>query len=169
MIEVVADTGPLLHLTEADGFYLFQWVNLHVPPQVIVEMRYHRPDWQITSEIFCEQLEQEYALKSQLWQLAGLLDAGEAEAIALGQQIRVDWLLTDDAAARLFAEQLGLEVHGSLGVVLWAAVHGYLTYSEADGVLSRLAASSLWLSPRILDEARSALHTIFGVEGKSKR
>jgi len=89
------------------------------------------------------------------------LDAGEAEAIALARQIQADWFLTDDAAARLFAQALGLEVHGSLGIVLWAAVAGHLNRAAAEAVLNRLAQSSLWVSARVLAEARSALDQLF--------
>jgi predicted nucleic acid-binding protein len=59
------------------------------------------------------------------WLQAGLLDRGEAQALALAAQVKADWLLTDDAAARVVASQQGLEVHGSLGVILWAAATGH--------------------------------------------
>jgi predicted nucleic acid-binding protein len=89
------------------------------------------------------------------------LDAGEAEAIALAKQVAADWLLTDDAAARLFASALGVEVHGSLGILLWAAAAGHLDRIKAEAALSGLAASSLWISRRVLEEARSALQRVF--------
>jgi predicted nucleic acid-binding protein len=114
------------------------------------------PEW-----ITTDTLAAPYASEAAAWQQAGLLDAGEAEAIALVRQIRADWLLTDDAAARLFAEELGLEVHGSLGVVLWAAALGHMVRTEAEQILTRLAASSLWISSRVLVEARAALDEIF--------
>jgi len=95
------------------------------------------------------------------WQHAGLLDAGEAEAVALVRQIGADWLLTDDNAARLFAGALGIEAHGSLGIVLWAAAAGHANQDEATAILDRLAQSSLWVSAQILTEAREALTQIF--------
>jgi len=96
-----------------------------------------------------------------IWQQAELLDSGEAEALALVNQIHADWFLTDDAAARLLAQSLNLEVHGSLGIVLWAAAVGHLSKGEAEQVLERLYHSSLWVSTRILAEARSALTSMF--------
>jgi len=95
------------------------------------------------------------------WQQAGLLDIGEAEAIALARQINAQWLLTDDAAARLFAQTIGLEVHGSLGIVLWAAAMKYLGRTEAEATLNRLAQSSLWVSARVLAQAKAALDQLF--------
>jgi len=54
-----------------------------------------------------------------------------------------------------------LEVHGSLGVVLWGAATGHFQRQEAEDALEALAGSSLWISSRILDEARAALRQIF--------
>jgi hypothetical protein len=104
-----------------------------------------------------EVLSTPYDEKAIAWQQAGLLDAGEAEAIALARQVQADWFLTDDTAARLFAQVLGLEVHGSLGIVLWAAAVGHLNQTAAEAALNHLARSSLWVSARVLAEARSAL------------
>ena len=89
------------------------------------------------------------------------MDPGEAHALALALQISADWLLTDDAAARLVAQQHGVEVHGSLGVVLWAAAVGHLDRTEAETTLEALSRSSLWISARVLEEARGALRQIF--------
>src|SRR4051812_20673692 len=63
----------------------------------------------------------------------------------------------DDSAARFLAVHEGIEVHGSLGVVLWAAFTGLWDKGSCKVALDRLAASSLWLSPRVLREARKAL------------
>ncbi len=95
-----------------------------------------------------------FAGEAAAWRQAGLLDPGEAEAVALARQINAQWLLTDDAAARLFGQSLSLEVHGSLGVVLWAAAVGRLNRADAEAALDRLAQSSLWISAKVLAEAR---------------
>ena len=89
------------------------------------------------------------------------MEAGEAEAIALACQLSAAWFLTDDAAARVFAASLGLEVHGSLGLVLWAAARKHLGHEEAAAALDRLAHSSLWISARVLAEAQAALDRLF--------
>ncbi|MBI4589130.1 MAG: DUF3368 domain-containing protein [Candidatus Rokubacteria bacterium] len=81
--------------------------------------------------------------------------------MVLARSLSADWVLTDDAGARIIASLLGLEVHGSLGVILWAAASGHLERGQALSVLERLAKSSLWISPGILDEARQALEKLF--------
>jgi predicted nucleic acid-binding protein len=51
----------------------------------------------------------------------------------------------------------GLEVHGFLGVVLWNVAHGNLSRSKGEQALDALKRSSLWLSEKILEEARKAV------------
>jgi acetylornithine deacetylase/succinyl-diaminopimelate desuccinylase-like protein len=46
------------------------------------------------------------------------LGAGELESLCLMANVPQAILLTDDAAARLVAEKLGYEVHGTIGVVV---------------------------------------------------
>ncbi len=159
MRRVVTNTGPLSHLQEAGVLDLMSLTGeVHLPPSVAQEIAYLLPSWRSPSWLqVVDALAVPYAEEALTWQQAGLLDAGEAEAIALARQLRADWLLTDDAAARLVAQSLGIEVHGSLGVVLWAAAVGHLDRPRAEAALDGLARSSLWISARVLREARSAL------------
>lgn len=68
--------------------------------------------------------------------------------------------LTDDAAARLLATSLGLQARGSLGVILWLAGQQKISHHEASRHLENLARTSLWVSSRVLAEARSALEKL---------
>jgi len=101
-------------------------------------------------------------VKQGVWQAAGGLHAGEAEALVLARQKKADWFLTDDAATRLFVSMLGIEVHGSLGIVLWSAAKRHITRKETEEALNRLEQSSLWLSKKIYEEAREALDDMYG-------
>jgi predicted nucleic acid-binding protein len=86
------------------------------------------------------------------------VDIGEAEAIALALQQHSDWLLTDDAQARQFAESLGLEVHGSIGLLLWTVASGLVENREhAHRLLGGLKRSSLWISERVVIAAARAI------------
>jgi predicted nucleic acid-binding protein len=137
--------------------------EVYIPKAVDVEMRYLYPTWrtQRLPWVKVEALVEPFTAESIAWQQAGLLDLGEAEAVALASQLQADWLLTDDAAARLVAQAQGLEVHGSLGVVLWAVAVGYFDRAESEATLDRLARSSLWVSSRVLAEARAALEQLY--------
>lgn len=164
MSRIVCDTGPLLHLQEAGCLEILEAAGeITIPPAVRAELidhdsfwERHMPEW-IKPGI----LEPRFLESVAHWLKAGLLDPGEAEALSLATQLKASWLLTDDAAARLIAQQQGLEVHGSLGVVLWAAATGHFHRFEAERALDALFRSSLWLSSSVREEARAALRQIF--------
>lgn len=92
------------------------------------------------------------------WIKAEIIDPGEAEAIGLALKVDCDWFLTDDAQARQFGESLGLEVHGSIGLLLWAVASGHVeSRRQAYKLLDRLRNSSLWISERVIAEALHAI------------
>ncbi len=154
----VVDTGPLLHLAEAEaGFLLGRLLAAVCPFSVAEELQRHSPNmWQTCEEqewIKVNALGDVATAQSQAWQMAGLLDRGEADALALAQELGIGCLVTDDAAARLLGGSLGLTVRGSLGLVLEAARLGVLNRHEAKAKLVALRDSSLWVSERVYAEA----------------
>lgn len=161
MTRIVCDTGPLLHLREADLLPLLEVAGeIRVPPAVRREAASRHAEWTLPEWVTVVPLGAAALESAVQWQRAGLLDPGEAEALALAVQENAGWFLTDDAAARWLAQSLGQEVHGSLGLVLWAAASGHLDSSRAHDALTRLERTSLWISARVLDEARMALRQI---------
>jgi predicted nucleic acid-binding protein len=162
MRRVVSDTGPILHLYESQALNLLSLAGaVHIPTAVQAEIAYHISVWQPPAWLTVDTLVEPHATEAVNWRQAGLLHTGEAEAVALARQLKADWFLTDDAAARLLAQTLGLETHGSLGIVLWAAIAGHINQIEAETALNQLALSSLWVSARALAEARNALAQLF--------
>jgi predicted nucleic acid-binding protein len=165
---IVCDTGPLLHLQEAGCLEILQAAGeITIPPAVRSELINHDSFWDRHMPEWIEPgiLEPRFLESAAHWLQAGLLDSGEAEALSLATQLKAHWLLTDDAAARLIAQQQGLEVHGSLGVVLWAAATGHFHRFEAERALDSLFHSSLWLSASVRAEARAALRQMFSGPG----
>lgn len=58
---------------------------------------------------------------------AASLDPGEAEAISLAMELKAEWVILDDRAARRLAKNLGLAVMGTGGVLFAAKGRGFLT------------------------------------------
>ena len=54
------------------------------------------------------------------------LDSGESEAITLAVENNADVLLLDDKSARLIAANLGLNIIGIVGILIWAKKEGVI-------------------------------------------
>ena len=161
---IVCDTGPILHLKEANLLELLQKAGkVCIPKMVDIELKKlyplwgkYRPEWILIDPLLPNETTQAESLF-----LSGLLDFGEAEAIILAKRLKPEWFLTDDTETRILANSLGMEVHGSLGIVLWSAAIGQINYIESKEALDSLSKTSLWISRDILSEALKALKTIF--------
>ena len=124
MKTIVSNTGPLIHLSEAQSLDLLQLAGqIFIPLSVAIEAKQYVPTWQTGQPHWIEitELVEPNLNDAQTWQRSGILDPGEADALALARQLHADWFLTDDTAARVMAASLGVETHGSLGLVLWSA------------------------------------------------
>lgn len=159
---IVCDTGPLLHLSEAEAIYLLKMAGgIFIPPAVATEFARNLPSGELPDWIQIHELTVRYTSQVTKWIRKDYIDIGEAEAIGLALQQHSNWFLTDDAEARRFAERLGLEVHGSIGLLLWAVASGCLeNRAEAYRILNALHRSSLWVSERVISQAAKAIDVL---------
>ncbi len=154
----VADAGPLIALAKVDGLQLLKGLFGYgvIPPAVHQEVR---PDSGLPGATRIRQ-----ALAAGWLQVApleddtlatellGLVDAGEAEAIALCRQRQARVLLIDDAKGRKVARRAGLPLVGVAGILLPAKSRGLL--SAVGPVLEDLAGAGYRLSYRLMDAVR---------------
>jgi predicted nucleic acid-binding protein len=101
-----------------------------IPPIVIAELKRNAPKWKLPDWVTIQQLDSAASTRAAKWIRSQMIDPGEAEAVSLVLQVKGDWLLTDDAQARQFAESLGVETHGSVGILLWAVAVEMLKIEE---------------------------------------
>ncbi|MDA1192069.1 MAG: hypothetical protein O3A46_10345 [Candidatus Poribacteria bacterium] len=160
---IVSNTGPLLHLREADSLPMMRLLGeILIPPAVAAETAVHDNAWTLTRPDWIRVVELDDPFRPYAAALtdAEALHVGEAEAIALARQTDADWFLTDDAEARRFAESSGIEVHGSLGVVLTALGDGLCSFEDATESLRRLRRSSLHMADDVWERALTALNRL---------
>ena len=79
------------------------------------------------------------------------LDRGEAEVIALAQERQAELVLLDERLGRRHAQRLGINVTGTVGILLRAKTEGYL--SELKPWLDQLQRGGIHLSPALIKRA----------------
>ena len=145
-LAAVSDAGPLIHLAEIDSLELLSaFDTLLIPETVYEEVEAGGvPDG--ISDLSYELVEaDERSVESEE------LDAGERAALAVAREHEVI-LLTDDLAAREVASDVGVEVHGSLGVIALGYGRGLLDRGEAASRMRALQReTSLFVTEAVME------------------
>lgn len=154
MILVVADTSPLNYLVQIKCQELLPalYERALIPPAVMEELAHPQapaavrdwlrggPKWLDVCEIRGPR--------------SAALDPGEAEAIQLAQEEHADLVLIDERRGVALAQQQGLEVTGTLGVLLQAARRKLV---DLDTALRRLQATDFRYTPQLFEQVCRAL------------
>lgn len=155
----VADSGPIIHLSWLHrlDLLLTQFDQILVPPAVEYEVLRATDGTRGLRDIRTARdegrLRLELGMPSQPAQFSPTLGAGETEAILLASELDA-WLLTDDNAARAVASGRGLNVMGTLGILLGARQRGDI--QAVHPLLLELQREGFWISRELLEVARRA-------------
>lgn len=166
MTTAICDAGPLIALAKLHQLYLLGRLHDHVliPQAVYTEavqqgMRRGSSDaHSIQSHI--KQLHWEISAPQTdtLPDLPIRLGAGEQSAIALALHLPDSLLLIDDELARSTARQMGLKMRGTIGVLIEAYEHAFLTWDQTDLLLQEIASrSDIWIGHAFVERVRAHL------------
>lgn len=157
MLAVVCDASPLVYLARLEqvGLLRLLYEAVLVPPAVWQEVAVgglglpESAHLRSAVEAGWIRVEAPARVEERLSEFPRQLGRGEAEAIALAQE-RMAVLLTDDRLGRKLAEALGLEVTGTIGLLIRAKRLGHLT--RVEPLIARLRqetnfrmSEALWL------------------------
>lgn len=161
---VVCDAGPLIHLDELDALDLLDdFPSVLVPDAVWIEVERHRPDLFSRAVRSLARLAPQRPPAPTLAALARLmpLHLGETQALQIAEEHGADLLLTDDTAARLAAKQMGLPVHGTLGILLRAIRRKQRDPRDVADLLRTIPSrSTLHIRPNLLKEIIAEVESI---------
>ena len=138
---VVADTSPLNYLILIGRISVLETLyrRILIPHAVHDELLSPKAPapvraWALSPPAWLEFLSPSATSQT----LLAKLDLGEAEAIALAEQLRADWLLIDEAVGREEATRRGLRTIGTLGILRDAHHAGLLDLRiELDSLRTR--------------------------------
>jgi len=135
---IVSDTSCLILLDKIDELELLKKLfgQITVTHEIASEFRKELPEWfKIESPI------------NVVYQkiLEASLDRGEASAIAFAIEQSDCLLIIDDYKGRKFAEQLGIKITGTLGVIVLAKLNGYI--NSVKPLLAKIKATDFRLEP----------------------
>ena len=81
--------------------------------------------------------------------LQTILDEGESEAIAIGQELKADLLLLDNREPRLFAKSINIKVIGTVGIVKLTWQKGMVNDPVEE--LHKLRLNGFWIDDSLIE------------------
>jgi uncharacterized protein len=148
-IAVISDTGPLSYLHRLQHLDILRQLygRVLVPPAVVAELnRGLRLGKDLPDVTTLDWIDLRSPPAHALQGMDGL-GAGEIEGIALARVMKGSLLILDDAQARRFAASLGLQLTGTVGVLLVAKERALL--ARVGPELDRLQAFGFRLAPAV--------------------
>lgn len=160
---IVSNAGPLIHLARISKLKLLKALFGEVViPYAVKEEVVERGKEKGKADAFLieEGLKEGWIVTVEdidLSEIAERAGIEEAEAIAIMHARRKGCpVLLDDLAARRFAIGLGLEVVGSVGILIKSAIEHEISKEAAFDALEKLA-KVMWLSIDVYEDARKAI------------
>jgi uncharacterized protein len=161
-LPVISDTSPLIWLAKVGKINLLKdlFVEVIIPQEVYIEtvekgLQYGFTDAQIIKECINEgwiklsKLNPKDQSLQKISEHAFEIHSGEAQAIVLAREMKL-LLLMDESAGRAFAEAWGLEVKGTIYVIISALRKGLINEAEAKETVLTMVTKGFRLEPTLL-------------------
>ncbi|GHT48413.1 DUF3368 domain-containing protein [Bacteroidia bacterium] len=150
MRKVISNTTPILSLLKIDKLYILKelYETVSIPEAVFYEIETGKDKEFYTdlSEIEWIKIEKIRVQESKLYLFD--LDAGEAEVLILAQEQKADLVILDEIMGRRYAQQLGITLTGTLGILLKAKERGII--AAIKPLLYELIQKGSWLNPKLI-------------------
>lgn len=148
---IVADTSALIALAVCDSLSLLDRLfhDVRVPSAVFRECIVSGKPETGRLEAYLRERVLEVDLQEFIIAVAGL-GQGELEAMALFKRLRADRLLVDDYRARKVAHLNGIDVVGSLGVLILAKESGLI--ANVRPLIIEIQTAGVRYSEQLVDE-----------------
>lgn len=147
---IVADTTPLSELAKVGRLELLRDIfGIVIIPQEVYDeatVGNHPATTQVPLASWIEVQPICDVQRMEALQAQTDLDLGECAAIVLAQELKADQLLIDDLDARKLAKSRGLQLIGTVGILLLAKEDGLI--ASVKDVMDELIANGMWIAER---------------------
>ncbi len=141
---IISDTSCLIILSKIGELNLLErtYGKVLTTPEVAAEYGDPLPNWIELKNVRDKNRQKLLALQ---------IDNGEASAIALAIEVKDSVLIMDDYKARKVAIKLGLEITGTIGVIVKAKLSGKI--KSVKPYLDKIRKTNFYLSKQLEDQA----------------
>ena len=158
---IISNASPLIALSSIERLQILKmlWKEIVIPKAVyreVVEEGAGKTGADIVSDACNEWIkvvpvENVEAVRV----LRAVLDEGEAEVIALGQELNAKLLLFDNREPRLFATGVNLNIIGTVGIIKLAWKKGLI--DKPVNELQELRLKGFWISDSVMAKIRNEI------------
>ena len=152
MRKVVSNTTPIISLLKVGKLEILKelYQELFIPYEVYLEIEAGK-----NKEYYTDLTKVEWIRVVKIQSEKSLLffldlDKGEAEAIVLANEVNADLIILDETLGRFHAKHVGLNVTGTIGVLLKAKETGII--DKIKPVLYELLLKGIWLSEKLIKQ-----------------
>ncbi|WP_022932202.1 DUF3368 domain-containing protein [Treponema bryantii] len=156
---VVSDTTPIISLIKINRLDLLKelFQEVLIPDAVYRELTTNQSFSAEAEEVkkakFLKVSPVQNKQSIQILQAVSGLDDGESEAIVLAGEKQSDVLIIDERRGRKVAQQLGITITGTVGILVQANDEGMLSKADAKTCLNFLKQSNIRLSENLIQDA----------------
>lgn len=155
---VVSDATPIISLLKCGRLELLNQLfgEIQIPDAVYNELTSNDKFIQETQLILNAEYVKRVTVEDRksvlLLRRATGLDEGESEAIILSDEMKAGLLLMDEAKGRLVAKQMGLNIMGTVGILMTAFEEGLLSADEIGQCIEFLRNRGRHISDKLYEQ-----------------
>ena len=160
---IISDTTPIISLIKINRLDLLEELfgEVLIPDAVFRELTtnvtFKEEADIVKSSEFIKVSSIQNRKSLEILQAASGLDAGESEAIILADELKSDVLIIDERRGRKVAQNLGIAITGTIGILIQAYHEKILSEEEVKSCFEYLKNSSIRLSDTLIQESLSIM------------
>lgn len=154
---VISDTTPIISLLKINRLSLLQdlfgevKIPLAVFNELTVNLKFAEEIEAVKNSLFIKISEVKDKSAVEIFQKTTGLDLGESEAIVLSKELDAKLILMDELRGRTVAQQMDLELMGTVGILMAAYKRKLISSNEVKKCAQVLKNSKRFLSDALLE------------------